>query len=849
MWTGTGSADNFCVDIRDLTIDTGKRNPGACGIQYMTNNQGGIRSVTVRSGDGAGVAGLDLAYTDMIGPCLISDVAVEGFAIGLRTGWTVNSVVVEGLTVSGQSVAGVRNTGQCLTIRNLISRNAVPAVINEAGWGFLALVDSTCTGTGAATAVPAIINRAQAYVRGITTTGYQIALHDDQTGRDERDVQIVEYSSTPALSTAPSIPRGLGLPVEEVPAIAWGNPAQWADVRTFGANPADDQDDTAAFQKAVDSGAEVLCVPPVSDKQSYHLAGTVELRGKVRWVVSGRSGWDTINGMGGAGAPVFAVTAKSQPLVAFTDLTMWDLGGADRPLIGHSGPSTVVLQSINSLLVRSLLYAGSDGAGKVFFSDVSCQYPHGNPAGKAPNVSIGKGQRAWARQLNLETESPVGKLHNRGGQLWVLGYKIERASTLLDAVGGATEIIGGLAYPCWDPGQQPAYKLSDARVSIVMAEAGFHVRFQTVISEIRGGVVTELKRDQVPGRCSGYSLPLFTANPPTVGAPVPSAPTSPTAQAISPTSVALAWKPVSGAVGYRIRRGETILGFTAGTSWMDTKLSDGTAYTWSIVAVGASLGESAPVTATAKTLPDTIAPQATSGIMRPGIARTVITFSKPMAAATLVPAAFRFAPALAVTSVTVLDGGRSVELATAAPDLKASYSLHLSGLTDIATVPNRIQPTPVTVTKGKDPVEQLHLTYDQGGLNIDDNSGWRQGKIDVVPVEKWAFSGSRAAQMTIATFAQAVLGKTQVNQGRTYVVRVKIMADTERDLTLQFRQWDAPYTTCGTVGLHVTREPQIVTARFIGSAYNNDAFLFLISDGSGVITFDDLTVSYLDENE
>ncbi len=30
--TGWGSADNFCIDIRDLTIDTGKGNPGASGI-------------------------------------------------------------------------------------------------------------------------------------------------------------------------------------------------------------------------------------------------------------------------------------------------------------------------------------------------------------------------------------------------------------------------------------------------------------------------------------------------------------------------------------------------------------------------------------------------------------------------------------------------------------------------------------------------------------------------------------------------------------------------------------------------------------------------------------------------
>ncbi len=109
--TGWGSADNFCIDIRDLTIDTGSGNPGASGIQYMSNNQGSIRRVTVRSGDGAGVAGLDLAYTDMIGPCYLADISVEGFNVGVRTSSTVNSNVIERLSLKHQRVAGIRNNG------------------------------------------------------------------------------------------------------------------------------------------------------------------------------------------------------------------------------------------------------------------------------------------------------------------------------------------------------------------------------------------------------------------------------------------------------------------------------------------------------------------------------------------------------------------------------------------------------------------------------------------------------------------------------------------------------------------------------------------------------------------
>ncbi len=73
IWTGKKPAQRFRNSIRNLTVDTGKGNPGAIGIQFVANNQGSMRDVTIVSGDGAGVIGLDLGYTDEQGPCLIQE--------------------------------------------------------------------------------------------------------------------------------------------------------------------------------------------------------------------------------------------------------------------------------------------------------------------------------------------------------------------------------------------------------------------------------------------------------------------------------------------------------------------------------------------------------------------------------------------------------------------------------------------------------------------------------------------------------------------------------------------------------------------------------------------------------
>jgi len=45
----------FFNSIHDLTVDTGSSNPGAIGIDYMANNKGAIRDVTIR---GQGSVGL-----------------------------------------------------------------------------------------------------------------------------------------------------------------------------------------------------------------------------------------------------------------------------------------------------------------------------------------------------------------------------------------------------------------------------------------------------------------------------------------------------------------------------------------------------------------------------------------------------------------------------------------------------------------------------------------------------------------------------------------------------------------------------------------------------------------------
>lgn len=838
--TGWGSADNFCIDIRDLTIDTGSGNPGASGIQYMTNNQGGIRRVTVRSGDGAGVAGLDLGYTDMIGPCYLADIAVEGFDVGIRTTSTVNSNVVERVTLKHQRLAGIRNNGQCMSIRKLTSvqRDGVPGVVNEAGWSFMTLIDSELAGSGEA----AVVNRAFLLARNVETKGYVRSLRDDRAGREDHESRIDEYRSHEPLALHESFKRTLGLPIVDTPEQAWGDPATWADVRTHGANGGDEADDTAAFQKAVDSGASTVFIPA----GKFRLDGNVVLRGKVTRILGvrgewGQLAWSTPAGVAGG---VFQVGKEAQPLVEFADLCAWDLGGGGRPLIVHDGPGTVVLRSMNTLLKSDAIYQSMPGAGPLHVEDVSCQFPHGNKAG-GPNIILGRGQQAWMRQFNPETDG-TAKIRNEGADLWLLGLKTERGTTLLEATGGRSEILGGLCYPCWSPEERPMFKLTDAIASITIGEAGFHQRFSVVVEDTRGGETRQLKLGQAPDRCAGSALVLYANRPAVPGSA--KAPAAPAAKAASANAVRLSWKAVADAVEYVIERDGVAVGSTAATGFTDSGLADGTTYGYTVSARGRDLTLARSPAVKATTTADTAAPRVQAGRVRLLPARINLAFDEAISPDSLAAATFAASPKLEIRERRLLGDGRSIQLITSDPPPgTAAVQLTIDGLSDRASKPNAMRKVTTKILAAKPPTVQTTLDFAGGTVGIANNGDWKGGILETTQGPSQPGAADAGSQVKVTRFCQALVGKTQINKGRTYSVSLRMRADKPANLTVQFRQWDAPYTTYASATLTPGPEVGTYAAEFTGLAYSNEACIFLVADGDNVFWFQQLQVAWFED--
>jgi hypothetical protein len=489
IWTGNRPAQRFRNAVRDLTIAVGRDNPGAIGLQFNASNQGTIRNVAIRAVEGSGAIGLDLGFTDEIGPLLVRNLTVEGFEVGISTKWPVNSVTFEHITLRGQRRYGWWNYHQMAFVRGLDSENAVPAIFNEKdSWGTVTLVDSRIAGKGAEPKTPGILNQRGLYLRNVTISGYAKSVDNADKGRDKGDLEAAgvvreDTSHANVSSLFRDVPdktfatagEVVHLPVKESPEIPWGDVAKdWASIAKFGADPEGKADSSPALQAAIDSGVKTVYLPAGA---RFRFDGEVQIRGPVERVIglegrftsAGRAVWRLVDGKHPGGLP-------DAPAVII-ERCSGDSGGHGI-LIRH--------ESVRTLVVSSWIGAQVEGRGTGdLFLDDFC--------GRLDLLQ--SGQSAWCRQLNTEHTGTM--LRNHGARLWILGMKTEKIGTIIETVnGGITDAAGIFIYSNqgWDE-KVPAFVIHDSAALLAgINERNFNRRPVSFwFREIQGGETRESK--------------------------------------------------------------------------------------------------------------------------------------------------------------------------------------------------------------------------------------------------------------------------------------------------------------------------------------------------------------------
>lgn len=483
MWCGGfGSADWFHNYVQDITFDVGQNNPGAIGLQFYSNNSGAVRNCRFIASENSGLIGLDLGHRDMNGPLLVRHCEVSGFRTGIKTSNSVNGQTFEHITLKGQREFAFDNEGQSISIRGLLSQNAVPAVRS---YGSCCLVDAQLSGQSGAEKWPAVINYngGSVFLRDVQTTGYARALGDVKTpdwfaavritGEDRPGSlgpNVLEYSSTEATRAFPGSDRSksesLHLAVKETPKLPADDPATWANVDKFGADPTGHEDSSAAIQKAIDSGATTVFLPGF-----YALKSTVLIRGNVRRLI-GVGGWIDYTQQA---QPDFRVLDGTSPALSFEHFS-YIHGG-----IEIDSSRTVIFRSVADC---DLTFTDKAESGELYFEDFVTH-----------DLKL-KRQKVWARQLNVENEGT--HIVNDASQLWVLGYKTERGGTLLETRNnGRSEILGGFSYTTTAGKLAPMFVTEDASVFTWFNEVCYNGDpFETIIQETRNGKAKTIRRGE-----------------------------------------------------------------------------------------------------------------------------------------------------------------------------------------------------------------------------------------------------------------------------------------------------------------------------------------------------------------
>lgn len=447
----------FSNHVLDLTLDTGKGNPAAIGVQFISHNGGGLERVTVRSGDGKGLIGLDLR-TPWNGPCLFKSVRIEGFDTGVESRNQTYFSTFEDIELVGQNVIGWLNSDHPLAVRRLISKNAVPVIRNDTAEGHVVVLDGNFSGGNPQ--VSAIENdKGSLFARNVRTTGYASAIRHQGTAVD--GVTVKEYVSGKAVSLHDSPARSLNLPVEETPELPWEPQGDWVSVLDYKPKTitfwATDHNETGydaaeAVQKAIDSGKSTIYFP----YGNYILNAPIVIRGKVR-VLQGSGSILMCN------RPAFKDKSASPVTLGTTiaktvfldrlSFPYFDRKEGDYYLRHDGAADLVVLHS------RWLSYRNGPACGKLFVADM-CGAPW----------LFEHPQKVFARSVNCESHEGM-KIDNRAADLWLFGYKAEGTATEIRTGKKAqTELLGGLLYPAGgDLEKNPSFINDGGRVSLVHA--------------------------------------------------------------------------------------------------------------------------------------------------------------------------------------------------------------------------------------------------------------------------------------------------------------------------------------------------------------------------------------------
>jgi len=486
--TGDSTNTTFSKIIRNLTINTGRDNAGAIGVQFCTSNSGFIGEVTIVSEDGRGTCGLALAGVEN-GPGQVRNVYVRGFSVGFynRAPYVMS---VSHLTVENARQYGVVNAGMLAAENFSITMPGAGAAIKQDGRHF-ALLGARLRGeTGLA-----IEGSSKLYLRDVTSAGFSGVLEEGRT-------EVDEYVSGRTVGLFAGRDSSLCLEIKRTPILAYETDmSKWANVLDYGADHVaggdGKHDSTEAFQKALADEARTHIMVPYGSKPWKHVGyqwhKVPDPRGRNFWVRESLVIPPHVTRIVGAPGSIRHEYDDHVRLIVEGD------GDVPLTIEGMRAPPLIIKGNRTVVLSHSSFghswgsipkdkrgydlppYIVFEGTGDVFMNDVSSPFQVKNPRQKV-FVRFYNGERDWwFRKPSIDLYA---------GQLWMLGWKSEGFITRIMMEAGACEMIGYNSYSQSRDYSRPTPPLFDIRggqfSAINITQHGTK-KYPVLVSERRGG--------------------------------------------------------------------------------------------------------------------------------------------------------------------------------------------------------------------------------------------------------------------------------------------------------------------------------------------------------------------------
>lgn len=275
--------------VCNLTINTGRGNPGAVALDYTSANKGQLRNLCIKSEDGKGSFGILFKRPPVIG--YHSDITIEGFDYGIcsRVGHAC-APVFEYITLINQKNAGILlsekkpdegGEGEAMLAARLVkSKNQVPAVRVAVEGGHLIL--DKCDFRGGSNMQTALdLQKGDLFIRDSFTEGYKAGVIS-ASGKESVPVGLIEeYVSGPVFCSEAQLKKSLNMEVPIVESLNWPkNQNEWATPYQYGAKGDGETDDTKAIQAAFNSGKPCIFLT----QAKYKVSAPIKVPASVKYI-------------------------------------------------------------------------------------------------------------------------------------------------------------------------------------------------------------------------------------------------------------------------------------------------------------------------------------------------------------------------------------------------------------------------------------------------------------------------------------------------------------------------------------------------------------------------------------